>query len=185
MKPSCVVFLVRHGQSVWNAEGRLQGQTADIPLTQRGIDQSRVAARTLAASITQPAALWSSDLVRARQTADIISDELVLPVHIDPRLREQTYGTLEGGPVVDDLPDHDGESFDDVRDRISSFLTDVCASGPRQVIVVSHGDTIRAALTVLGTTPTWEVPPANGSVQIVDVSPEGPSAMLRAPVNSF
>ena len=86
------VLLVRHGQSEWNLQGRWQGQ-ADPGLTELGRSQARSAARALG----DVAAIWSSDLLRAAETATLISGELgVGPVVLDPDLREREVGEWTG-----------------------------------------------------------------------------------------
>jgi probable phosphoglycerate mutase len=86
------VLLVRHGQSEWNAEGRWQGQQ-DPPLSELGRRQARAAAASLGAID----AVFASDLQRAAETATIIATDLgVLPVVVDPGLRERCAGEWEG-----------------------------------------------------------------------------------------
>jgi len=86
------LLLVRHGQSEWNAVGRWQGQ-ADPPLTDLGRAQARAAAR----AIGGVDAVFASDLLRARQTADVIAEHLgVGPVIADPGLRERDAGEWSG-----------------------------------------------------------------------------------------
>jgi broad specificity phosphatase PhoE len=86
------LLLVRHGQSEWNAVGRWQGQ-ADPPLTDLGRAQARAAAR----AIGGVDAVFASDLQRARETADVISEWLgVGPVITDPGLRERDAGEWSG-----------------------------------------------------------------------------------------
>ena len=86
------VLLVRHGQSEWNADGRWQGQ-ADPPLTDLGRQQASDAARALGAVD----AIVTSDLQRAAETADIISEALgVGPVVVEPDLRERHAGEWQG-----------------------------------------------------------------------------------------
>lgn len=87
------LLLVRHGQSEWNAVGRWQGQ-ADPPLSAVGEEQARDAAKRLAdAGFT---AVISSDLRRARRTADILAEVVGLPVSVDPDLREIDVGDWQG-----------------------------------------------------------------------------------------
>ncbi|MBX6395401.1 MAG: histidine phosphatase family protein, partial [Alicyclobacillaceae bacterium] len=88
-----VICLVRHGETVWNREQRLQGHQ-DIPLTDKGREQARAVARRLS---TEPWDLvYSSDLSRARETAEIIAKHCGVRVVTDPRLRERFYGRFEG-----------------------------------------------------------------------------------------
>ena len=79
------LVLLRHGRTEWNHARRAQGH-ADVPLDSVGIAQARAAGPMVAA--LRPARLWSSDLARARQTADIVAEECCLPVEEDPRLRD-------------------------------------------------------------------------------------------------
>ena len=87
------VLVWRHGRTRWNVEHRFQGQ-ADPPLDDVGHAQSAAAAPLLAAYA--PAAVVSSDLARAVQTARPLADLLGLPVTLDPRLRERSLGRWEG-----------------------------------------------------------------------------------------
>jgi probable phosphoglycerate mutase len=84
--------IVRHGETVWNAEGRVQGQL-DIPLSDVGLAQARALALALAAESFS--AIYSSDLTRAWQTAQPSADRLGLGVSLDPNLRERHYGVFQ------------------------------------------------------------------------------------------
>jgi 2,3-bisphosphoglycerate-dependent phosphoglycerate mutase len=79
------LWLIRHGLTDWNLEGRYQGQS-DIPLNAEGLAQARRLAERLKGTSIE--ALFSSDLLRAYQTAKILGECLGLPVQADPRLRE-------------------------------------------------------------------------------------------------
>src|SRR5690242_8696605 len=87
------LLLVRHGETDWNAEGRLQGQT-DRPLNEYGRRQARELAERLAGDGV--VAIYASDLSRAKETAEIVGGRLGLPVVVDPDLRERNWGTWEG-----------------------------------------------------------------------------------------
>ncbi|MEX1006694.1 MAG: histidine phosphatase family protein [Acidimicrobiia bacterium] len=89
--PGIRLLLVRHGESTWNADGRWQGQ-ADPPLSLLGEQQALDAAK----HVNGVDALWSSDLGRARQTAEIMAEHLGLEVRIEPRLRERDAGEWQG-----------------------------------------------------------------------------------------
>src|SRR5690242_3574621 len=157
-----VLHLVRHGQSEWNAEGRLQGQTAHVPLTALGRAQAEAAAEALRGS--GAGALYTSDLTRAVQTAAPIARVLDLTAVPEPALREQALGTLEGR-LTRELPAPEqvvppeeltttrwggGESLRDVYQRIGPFLDRLLADPPSPtVVLVSHGDTIRVAVAYL------------------------------------
>jgi probable phosphoglycerate mutase len=102
------LLLVRHGQSEWNAAGRWQGQ-ADPPLTDLGRAQARAAAR----AIGGVDAVFSSDLLRARETAEVIADCIgVGPVIEDPGLRERDAGEWSG------------LTRDDIHERFPGYLPD-------------------------------------------------------------
>lgn len=153
------ITLVRHGESTWNDLGLIQGQNDLAELTDLGREQARAVARTLKSLGFDR--LMTSDLARARQTAEIIGSELDLALAPDSLLRERCFGVLEGQPqemldsersgIVDGVmvdPDarpDGGESFRDVVTRAGIFVesTRDAADGER-LLVVTHGGTIRA-----------------------------------------
>lgn len=87
------ILLIRHGETAWNRERRMQGHI-DIPLNEEGQRQARALGAALAAE--RPDAIWSSDLQRARDTAQAVADAHDLPVQLDAELRERCYGAFEG-----------------------------------------------------------------------------------------
>jgi probable phosphoglycerate mutase len=181
MSRPLTLLLVRHGQSEWNAAGLLQGQSADVPLTDLGHAQADSAARELAA--LRPGALISSDLRRAVQTAEHCARATGLAVSSTPALREQGYGVLEGRPsrelwdVVDWTDPHwaaeGGESLAELHGRVAAYLDQLCADRPADVVaLVTHGDTIRAAQAVaggLGPDAMPAVTPHNGTVTRLEI----------------
>jgi probable phosphoglycerate mutase len=162
-----VLHLVRHGESEWNLAGRVQGQSpAAGPLTARGREQAARTASLLAERHPAAGAIFSSDLPRARETAEVIAGVLGMPVHIDPRLREQNLGCLqgrrladpEGGGTVQDVIDRlwlepwrrpeGGESITDLYERVHTALTRYAGEhAGREVILVAHGGPVRVATT--------------------------------------
>jgi broad specificity phosphatase PhoE len=184
------IHLVRHGETSWNAEGRLQGQT-DIPLNERGLEQAGEAAAALAG--LEIAAVFSSDLTRARQTAEVIANRLGLAIEIDPALRERDYGLAEGQLDSDlerefgnrltsawsdpDFTFEGGETSRQVYARVQAFLTKLLRSRPaHDLVVVSHGGTIRTAVGLLRGLPLEDRilgPVANGSIISVELEPAG------------
>lgn len=90
---SARLCIVRHGETAWNAEGRVQGQL-DIPLSANGLTQAQCVAAALPEG--RFSALYSSDLERALQTARPAAAKLSLEVRIEPRLRERHYGVFQG-----------------------------------------------------------------------------------------
>jgi broad specificity phosphatase PhoE len=142
------IVLWRHGQSVWNAERRWQGQS-DPPLSPLGEQQARRAARLLAA--LQPAAIYTSDLRRAADTAGQLGRVTGLPVQVDKNLRERGGGCWEGltgAEIQARYPESwaamfppDGESPTAVAERVAEVIgrvADGLEAGSRAV-VVSHG----------------------------------------------
>lgn len=87
------LWIVRHGQTAWNAEFRAQGHT-DIPLDEGGERQARLLAQALCH--LKPYEIWTSDLLRARKTAEILKEAVGGKLRIDSRLRERSFGGFEG-----------------------------------------------------------------------------------------
>ena len=148
------LILVRHGETLWNLEGRRQGQ-ADSPLTSLGIAQAQAIAGRLADERVD--ALYSSDLARAWVTAQHIGAACGLPVNADARLREKNFGVLEGlrcaevqarypevsAQIERKSPDYTppgGESLAAAQQRGIAALTDLARRHPgERLVVVSHG----------------------------------------------
>ena len=86
------LLLLRHGQTAWNLEGRIQGHT-DVQLDETGHAQARATAKELAA--LRPARIWASDLARAADTAAYVAEACGLQVTADARLREYALGARE------------------------------------------------------------------------------------------
>ena len=157
-----ILHLLRHGQSVWNVEQRVQGQAPHVPLTAAGLRQAEEARERLRdAPLT---AILSSDQVRARQTADVIAAAHRLPVRETVLLREQGLGYLEGryyhqleeevtpaGVHVSEIRWGGGESMADVARRLRPLVDALRAEfvGDEQILLVSHGDTLRILLAIL------------------------------------
>lgn len=148
------ICLVRHGETEWNAERRIQGQI-DIGLNQTGLRQAEAAGRWLSsAGIT---ALYSSDLKRARTTAEAIGAHLGLVPTLLPEMRERRYGVFEGLTYAEAqarFPDgyaafegrnadynfENGESLREMYARVTGKLVEVAAAHVGQrVVIVLHG----------------------------------------------
>ncbi len=137
------LLLVRHGETDWNAEGRLQGQT-DRPLNDFGRRQARRLAEELEAE--EFAAIYSSDLARAHETAAIVGERLGLPVVLDPDLREKDWGNWEGlTPVERDRVEFVGETTEAHQERTLQALRRIAErhAGDDAVLVVTHGGSLR------------------------------------------
>jgi broad specificity phosphatase PhoE len=163
------VVLWRHGRTAWNLSHRFQGQT-DIPLDDVGLSQAERAARLLAA--LQPAAIVSSDLMRARRTAETLSALTGLPVTLDEALRETYAGSWQG--LNDDeirtrfadefaawrrgepVRRGGGELETEVADRVVPAIErELEKLGPGATLVVAtHGGAARVAIgRMIGLTP--------------------------------
>ena len=174
------LLLVRHGESTWNVDGRVQGQAPGVRLTPRGREQADAVARALTGC--GATLLLSSDLERALQTAAVIGAALGLPVAPAPALREQALGDLEGrlaseltaqptppGQHVHEVRWSGGESVADVYARLSDWLAGLCASEDgRTVIAVTHAGPMQALRTLH----------AGGGHRDVDWTPIPPAGVL-------
>jgi len=147
-----LLYLVRHGETDWNRQHRIQGLT-DIPLNDTGREQARRAGRLLASRDWD--AVVSSPLQRALETATIIADELGLPAPTtDDQLVERNYGEAEGldfdelnRRFPEDAPVPGRERRSAVRKRAMAALLRIAATHPDEsVLVVAHGGLIRAVL---------------------------------------
>jgi broad specificity phosphatase PhoE len=137
------LLLVRHGETDWNAEGRLQGHT-DRPLSDYGRRQARKLAEELEDETLE--AIYSSDLARARETAEIVGERLGLPVVLDPDLREKDWGTWEGLSAVErDRVEFVGEPTEAHQERMLRALRRISERHPGdgRVLVVTHGGSMR------------------------------------------
>jgi broad specificity phosphatase PhoE len=171
-----VLLLVRHGETDWNADGRLQGQT-DRPLSEYGRRQARQLADELADEDVE--AIYASDLSRARETAEIVAERLRLPVGLDADLREKDWGTWEGlTPVERDRVEFVGESTEAHQERMLRALRRIAERHPDggRVLVVTHGGSMRRvqtaalgwALPVVENCGSWLCAYEDGSFRAVD-----------------
>jgi broad specificity phosphatase PhoE len=150
------LLLVRHGETDCNREHRVQGHT-DVPLNARGREQARGLAEELADA--RLAAIYSSDLSRAHETAVAVAVTQGLEPVVDPRLREKNFGSWEGltdVEIAERFPDAvrgrwgDGETTEEVAARVIEAVEVICARhGDAAVLVVSHGGPLRAVLAHL------------------------------------
>lgn len=170
------LLLVRHGETDWNADGRLQGHT-DRPLSDYGRRQAWQLAEELEGE--QLDAIYSSDLARARETAEIVGERLGLPVELDPDLREKDWGNWEGLTSVErDRIEFVGESTEAHQARMLRALRRISERhrGEGPVLVVTHGGSMRRvqtaamglALPVVENCGRWLCSCENGSFRAVD-----------------
>jgi len=156
LRPMARILLVRHGQSVWNADGRWQGQ-ADPPLSELGEEQAVAAAK--AVGIVD--AIYASDLERARHTAELVAAQLGADVVVAPNLRERGAGDWEGrtrAEIDEGWPGFlesgrrpDGyEPDDSVLERAFTALEAIAGAHDGDVLVVTHGGVVRVVERHLG-----------------------------------
>ena len=154
------IIAVRHGETAWNVDTRIQGQL-DIALNEKGRWQAQRLARSLAASEPM-AALYSSDLLRARDTARSIADATGLAVVTEPGLRERAFGKFEGKTFAEleaawpeetlrwrqrdpDWAPPGGESLKAMRDRVLRTVQKLAARHlGEQIVLVTHGGVLDA-----------------------------------------
>ncbi len=191
------IYMIRHGETPWNVEGRYQGQL-DPPLTENGRQQAQATAEHLASLDFE--AVYSSDLARASQTAEALTHKTGLPIQFDPRLREIHQGEWQG-VLIDDIragwPDeihgweHDpwqhyppgGERLQELQARLFAAIDDIAARHPQgKVAVFSHKLPIALLkIRYQGHPPEqiWSLLPANGAWEIFEADlvdlPPGPS----------
>ncbi len=155
------VFIFRHGETTWNLKNMIQGHS-DIPLNSRGLEQAQtIVPRLRDATIEK---IYSSDLIRAMQTTEIVNEHLQVPIEFRRNLREGNLGTAEGqtldwvknnfealfwdlsgctGPNYWEFAYPKGESRHDVVSRFSESIENIS----EQVSVVStHGGVLRLYL---------------------------------------
>jgi probable phosphoglycerate mutase len=169
--PAPVIYYVRHGETSWNAEGRLQG-VQDIPLNDLGRTQAAQAGNILADLFARDGreksslSFVASPLIRARATMELVRGELKLPrdgYALDDRLREIGYGQWEGSTLPEmqvrdpelftkrlaekwTVSPPGGESYVEVQARMQDWY----ASLTDDTVAVAHGGTARALMVALG-----------------------------------
>lgn len=154
------VTLVRHGQTEWNLLGRFQG-CQDSPLTARGVAQASATRKRVQA--LGAGAVYTSDLLRARRTAELLCP-VGVPLMVEARLRERNFGLFEGKDTSEmqrlypdeyrqmrqggaDYAIPGGESKADVLARLVSLMEEISVRhAGESVVVVSHGGTLNIAL---------------------------------------
>ena len=186
------IIAVRHGETAWNVDSRIQGQL-DIELNETGRWQAKRVGHAL--SSEKITAVYSSDLGRAHQTAQSISDVTGIPVIPNEGLRERSFGKFEG-KTFDEIretwpeesanwrkripewePPEGGESLLQLRQRVTQTMHELAARHPgEQIVVVAHGgvlDTLYRVATgqEVNSPRTWQLP--NGAINRLLWTPEG------------
>lgn len=155
------LWLVRHGQTDWNAQKRYQGHS-DIPLNEAGTKQAQQIAQRLASERLH--AIISSDSQRTMQTADAIACHHNLAVQLEPRLRESNFGVFEGLRYKDVINQHKlmaeawftdpenppegGEKLSEVAARVSAAIATLISqfASNKRLVLVGHGGSLRLLL---------------------------------------
>ena len=160
------IVLVRHGETDYNREGRWQGSGTDVPLNDAGRAQARAVAAALAGRFDgRVTAAYTSDLIRARETAVILAERLDVPVCEEPGLRELSHGRWEGrthAEVEARWPEEyaiyeadpyrtrrgGGDSYEDLEERVWPALERIAdRQAGKRALAVSHGGPIRLVLS--------------------------------------
>ena len=149
-----ILGLLRHGQTDWNIDLRLQGST-DIPLNETGRQQALDAAAALNPEDWD--LIITSPLSRAKDTAEIVAQELNMQVAIVPELIERSFGAAEGLDHASwrklyesHVPIEGLESLEDLRARTEQLLSLIANEyAGKRVLAVSHGAFIRKVLTIV------------------------------------
>ena len=181
------LFLIRHGETEWNRQNKLQGHS-DIHLSPEGFHQAITFAEH--APFKHADAIYSSDLVRAMDTAIILAERFNLTIKMMPELREMNYGDWEGRYISELLakypkefgrfftaperchPPH-GETFLECQARVMIGIKEIIAKHEGQsVIVVSHGAAIRLILGAALDIPIhkiWAIGQSNTALNVLRV----------------
>jgi broad specificity phosphatase PhoE len=160
----CTIYLVRHGQTDWNVSKTIQGQS-DIPLNAKGEEQAHELKDIL--NNVDFDAVFSSDLLRAKRTAEILNLDRELAIQTTEAIRERAFGAYEGKTMIENFEKiqtlldeykthpHVIESKVETNDifmgRVITFIREISiAYTNKQVLLVSHGNLMRSLLIHLG-----------------------------------
>jgi phosphoserine phosphatase len=186
------LLLIRHGETGWNQEGRCQG-FSDIGLSAVGEEQAAALARALRDERLD--AVYSSDLARARRTAELIAAPHRIAVNPDARLRELNQGAMEGKSLTNLLADYpdllsrwmkapadvvmpEGESMRSLQLRVAAAVDDVVRLHPEGTIaIVAHNLALRTIICKalnLDLNHFRRFRLDNASVSVIQSSPHGP-----------
>ena len=156
------IDFVRHGQTEFNKQGFATGKT-DVPLNEEGIKEAQKVSLAISNDYQE---LYCSDLLRCKQTAEILNQKLNLPIKFDSRLGERDFGSLTGKKISEIDPSgvlkekdknqqynyrpYGGESVEDVKERLFSFIKEIQNNiKDRKILVVTSGGIIRLLHNIL------------------------------------
>lgn len=185
------IYLVRHGETEWNKEYRLQGQ-ADTRLNDYGRELAQITAEALKDIPFD--VIYHSPLNRAEETAVILKQSRTIDIIADERIKEMSFGTAEGCHILsiknnpedpmynflkhpgDYIPPENGERFEDVAARSAEFMKETILplEGKYQnVLIVAHGAVNRTILNAIAGIPVsdfWNIRLKNCAVSIIDLT---------------
>jgi len=160
-----MIGILRHGKTDWNIDHKIQGRT-DIPLNEEGLMSAKKARDTIAECGFE--ICYSSPLIRAKKTAEIVTEGLGIDIIVDDRLKEISFGEHEGPEGVYGKPDHPlykfffapheyvatggAETIDELLERVKSFYDDVLKNlidDGKNVLIVAHGALNAGLITYL------------------------------------
>ena len=183
------IYFVRHGETIWNKEKKIQGRS-DIPLNEYGRElgiKTSQALKDIPFDI-----VYSSPLIRARETAEILIKDRDLSIHEDQRLIEMSFGEGEGESLIEIhthpemklynfihnpgeyIPPAGGETFENLYNRCKNFIEDIiipAESNYNYMLIVGHGALIRGMIHYINNRPSkdfWTITHKNCSVTIVE-----------------
>lgn len=183
------IYFIRHGETNWNKERRLQGRS-DIPLNEYGKELAKITAQAMKDISFD--IVYSSPLIRAKETAQILTNGRTLPIYEDERLLEMSFGEGEGESLYaihtqpelklynfihnpgEYLPPAGGETFEELYARCKDFIEDIILPAENKyccMLVVGHGALIRGMIHYINNRPSkdfWLVTHKNCSVTIAD-----------------
>ncbi len=187
-RAAMAVYLIRHGETDWNRQMRLQGRR-DIEMNETGIAQVRRSARALAALGVRPDVIVASPLSRARRSAELIARELGYAgekILVEAGFIERDFGQGEGAPYTQEMIRRGSisypgmESLEQVRERAGAALERTLGRFPdRELIIVSHGAVIPGLLSQLT---GGGLPASSGALRVTPASVhkvEGPGPGAR------
>lgn len=186
------IYLIRHGETDWNLKLKIQGQ-ADVPLNETGREQARLTAMKLAGIPVNIA--YTSPLIRARETAEVVLAGRNCPLYTDNLLKEISYGIREGQSLQlirkcqffrlhnyfrhpeRYIPPRGGETIPELKARCQAFLEGKVygyESGFSNMMIFTHGAFIKAMLSIMNQLPDCDfwtgTEPGNCSVTVIELN---------------
>ncbi|MBR5598077.1 MAG: histidine phosphatase family protein [Lachnospiraceae bacterium] len=183
------IYFIRHGETIWNKEKKIQGQS-DIPLNEYGKELAHITADAIKDIPFD--IVYSSPLIRALETAEILVKKRDLDILVDSRLTEMCFGEGEGESLPEIhshpemklynfihnpgeyIPPTGGESFEELYERCKSFIEDIILPAENKyqsMLIVGHGALIRGFIHSINKRPSkdfWKMIHKNCSVTIVE-----------------